>query len=205
MDHKNLMYWKEPKKLTGRIVRWHEKLQDYNFKIMHITEKHNSPADALSRMHQKDKKEEPKLTPLISPDTFLNIFEARDPMLRSDPTPTFSYTALFTYTPTYKTPNIWDCITVVSDFPETIPTHPLDILPRVTPKHITLRSLLRPWPYTSHHFTMFHPLHTDGDPTELRLTARIHETHAHTLEHSTFCREHVCPTHYPYGGNCLAR
>jgi hypothetical protein len=28
MDHKNLMYWKEPKKLTGRMARWHE-----NFKI----------------------------------------------------------------------------------------------------------------------------------------------------------------------------
>jgi len=50
-DHKNLMYWKEPKKLTGRMARWYEKLQDYNFKIMHITEKSNGPADALSRMH----------------------------------------------------------------------------------------------------------------------------------------------------------
>jgi hypothetical protein len=26
MDHKNLMYWKEPKKLIGRMARWHEKL-----------------------------------------------------------------------------------------------------------------------------------------------------------------------------------
>ena len=33
----------------------------------------------LSRMHQKDKDETPKLTPLISPDAFLNIFEAGDP------------------------------------------------------------------------------------------------------------------------------
>ena len=72
---------------------------------MHITGKHNSLAEALSRMHQKDEKEEPKLTPLISSDTFLNIFEARDPVLCSNPTPTFSYTAPSTYTPTYKTPD----------------------------------------------------------------------------------------------------
>jgi len=25
-DHKNLTYWKEPKKLTDRIARWHKKL-----------------------------------------------------------------------------------------------------------------------------------------------------------------------------------
>jgi hypothetical protein len=75
-DHKNLTYWKEPKKLTGRTVRWHKKLQDYNFKIVHIAGKSNSPADALSRMHQKDEDKITKLTPLISPDAFLNVFEA---------------------------------------------------------------------------------------------------------------------------------
>jgi hypothetical protein len=79
MDHKNLTYWKEPKKLTGRTARWHEKLQDYNFKIVHITGKSNGPVDALSRMHQKDEKEEPKLTPLLPADAFLNVFEAEDP------------------------------------------------------------------------------------------------------------------------------
>jgi len=68
-DHKNLTYWKEPKKLTGRTARWHEKLQDYNFKIVHIAGKSNGPADALSRMHQKDEDKTPKLTPLISPVT----------------------------------------------------------------------------------------------------------------------------------------
>ena len=61
-DHKNLTYWKEPKRLTGRTARWHEKLQDYNFKIVHIASKSNGPADALSRMHQKDEDEAPKLT-----------------------------------------------------------------------------------------------------------------------------------------------
>ena len=46
-DHKNLTYWKTLKKLTGRTERWHEKLQDYNFKIVHIAGKTNTPADAL--------------------------------------------------------------------------------------------------------------------------------------------------------------
>ena len=50
-NYKNLTYWKELKKLTGRTARWHEKLQDYNFKIVHIAGKNNGPADALSRMH----------------------------------------------------------------------------------------------------------------------------------------------------------
>jgi hypothetical protein len=54
MDHKNLTYWKEPKKLSGRTARWHEKLQDYNFKIIHVPGKDNGPADALSRMHQDE-------------------------------------------------------------------------------------------------------------------------------------------------------
>jgi RNase H-like domain found in reverse transcriptase len=35
-DHKNLTYWKSPQKLIGRMARWHEKLQDYNFHIIHV-------------------------------------------------------------------------------------------------------------------------------------------------------------------------
>ena len=54
-------------------------MQDYNFKIVHIPGKRNGPTDALSRMHQGEEQEEPKLTPLIPPDAFLNVFEAGDP------------------------------------------------------------------------------------------------------------------------------
>jgi len=126
-------------------------------------------------------------------------------VLRSDPTPTFSYTAPSIYTPTYEAPNTWDCITMVSDFPDVVPAHPLDILPCVAPEPVTIRSLMRRWPYTTHHFTEFRPRRTDGDSTELWLALHGHFTHAHTLEHSTFCREHVCPTHFPYGSNRLAK
>jgi len=78
-DHKNLMYWKEPKKLSGQTACWHEKLQHYNFKIVHVPGKDNGPADTLSRMHQDKEREEPKLTSLLPPDAFLNVFEAGDP------------------------------------------------------------------------------------------------------------------------------
>jgi hypothetical protein len=108
-------------------------------------------------------------------------------VLHSDPTPTFSDTAPSIYTPTYETPDTWDCITVVSDFPNVVPTHPLNILPHVAPEPITIRSLMHSWPYTTHCFTEFRPRRTDGDSTELWLAPRGHFTHAHTLEHSTFC------------------
>jgi len=50
----------------GRMARWHKKLQDYNFNIVHITGKSNSPSDTLLRMHQEDEDKITKLTPLIS-------------------------------------------------------------------------------------------------------------------------------------------
>jgi len=46
---------------------------------VHIAGKTNRPADALSRMNQEEENREPKLTPLISSDTFLNVFEAGNP------------------------------------------------------------------------------------------------------------------------------
>ena len=109
---------------------------------------------------------------------------------------------LYTY---LKTLDAWDCLTIISDFPDTVPAHPLDILPCIAPKPLNLCSLLCSWPYSTHHFTEFHPYHTDRDSTELRLTARPHQTYAHTLEHSIFCYECIYPTHYPYDGNKQAK
>ena len=119
-------------------------------------------------------------------------------VLYSDTTPTFSYTPPSIYIPFYKVPEAWDCLTVISDFPDTVPAHPLDILPHLAPEPFDLQSLLCPWPYSTHQFTKFCPYHTNGDPTELQLTACPHQTHVHTLEHSTFCYRCICPTHYPY-------
>ena len=95
-------------------------------------------------------------------------------VLRSDSTPTFSHTAPSTYTPSYETSNTWDCLTIISDFSNTIPAHTFDILPHLAPELVDLGSLLHSWPYFSHRFTEFHPYCTDRDPTELQLTAQSH-------------------------------
>ena len=141
----------------------------------------------------------PSLTLVSWSRTLFSVLQKQ--MLCSNPTPTFSHTSPSVYTPTYKTPESWDCITVISNLPNTVPTHPLDILPHHALEPFDLASLLHSWPYSSHHFIEFRPYHTNGDPTELQLMARPHQTHVHTLEHSTFCYERICPTHYPYGGN----
>jgi len=36
------------------MARWHEQLQDYNFKIIHIAGKINTPADMLLRLIGED-------------------------------------------------------------------------------------------------------------------------------------------------------
>jgi hypothetical protein len=77
-------------------------------------------------------------------------------MLRSDCTPTFSSSSH-----TYSAPDTWDTPppspTLVSEFPDVVPAHPLDILPRVAPEPFSLESLMRSWPYDSHRFTSFRP------------------------------------------------
>jgi len=75
-DHENLTYWKAPKKLTGWTARWHEKLQDYNFRIVHIARKTNTPADALSCPNGLKHQEPVKEVTLIPQEAFLNLFEA---------------------------------------------------------------------------------------------------------------------------------
>ena len=134
-----------------------------------------------------------------------SIIEGIVKLLHSKDTPTpFSYSSY-----TYSTPDTWDTPppspTVVSEFPDVVPTHPLDILPHIASEPLTLESLMQSWPYDSHHFTEFHPYHTDTDIRKLHLTACPHMTYMHTLEHKTFCLERVCPTHYPYGGNRRAK
>ena len=48
-DHQNLMYWKDPQKLSQHIAREWLDLMEFDFKIHHIPGKANSRADALSR------------------------------------------------------------------------------------------------------------------------------------------------------------
>src|SRR6266851_7926743 len=48
-DHKNLQYFCEPQKLTGRQARWVTMMQDYNYILEYIPGETNEVADALSR------------------------------------------------------------------------------------------------------------------------------------------------------------
>jgi reverse transcriptase-like protein len=51
-DHKNLQYFHQPQKITGRQARWMEFLQDFDFILEHIPGNTNTVADLLS--HRKD-------------------------------------------------------------------------------------------------------------------------------------------------------
>ncbi len=73
-NHENLTYWKSPKKLMGRMAHWHEKLQDYNFKILHIPGKTNTPVDTLLQPNRQDIQESTKEVLLIPLEVFLQIF-----------------------------------------------------------------------------------------------------------------------------------
>jgi hypothetical protein len=73
MDYKNLTYWKSPWKLTSRTARWHEKLQDYNFRIIYIQGKNNTPADALSRPSEDERQQSERQVTLLPSEVFLNL------------------------------------------------------------------------------------------------------------------------------------
>jgi hypothetical protein len=48
-NHKNLQYFREPQKLTGRQARWITLMQDYNYVFEYISGETNIVADLLSR------------------------------------------------------------------------------------------------------------------------------------------------------------
>jgi hypothetical protein len=48
-DHQNLLYWKEPHKISRRVAREVLMLSEYNFEICHIKGTSNGRADTLSR------------------------------------------------------------------------------------------------------------------------------------------------------------
>jgi len=51
-DHKNLQYFQEPQKVTGRQARWIEFLQDFNYTLEHIAGTTNTVTNLL--FWQKD-------------------------------------------------------------------------------------------------------------------------------------------------------
>ncbi len=47
-NHSNLLYWKEPRKISRRIAQEFQELQEYNFMLKHVAGTKNARADALS-------------------------------------------------------------------------------------------------------------------------------------------------------------
>jgi RNase H-like domain found in reverse transcriptase/Integrase zinc binding domain len=72
MDHKNLQYFREPQKVTGRQARWLTFLQDFNYTLAHIPGHQNTVADLLSRRLDLNKgvnTDEPRI---LLPDTLFS-------------------------------------------------------------------------------------------------------------------------------------
>jgi hypothetical protein len=53
-DHQNLLYWKEPHKISRHVAREVLQLSEYNIEICHIKGTANGRADALSRRPDYD-------------------------------------------------------------------------------------------------------------------------------------------------------
>jgi hypothetical protein len=62
-----------PQNLNQRTARWHADLQEYDYKIQHVPEKTNIPADILSRPPDVDRgeKDNQQIT-IFSPHRFIN-------------------------------------------------------------------------------------------------------------------------------------
>jgi hypothetical protein len=67
-DHQNLLYWKEPHKISCRVAREVLMLSEYNFEIRHIKGTANGRADALSRRPDYDQGHEDNQNIVVLPE-----------------------------------------------------------------------------------------------------------------------------------------
>jgi hypothetical protein len=67
-DHQNLLYWKEPHKISRRVAREVLMLSEYNFEIRHIKGTANGQADALSRRPDYDQGQEDNQNITVLPE-----------------------------------------------------------------------------------------------------------------------------------------
>ncbi len=73
-DHSNLLYWKEPRKISRRIAREFQELQEYNFVLKHVAGNKNARADALSRRPNYNTGEEDNDNVVVLPaETFIHL------------------------------------------------------------------------------------------------------------------------------------
>jgi len=92
-DHKNLQYFRDPRKITGRQARWIEFLQDFDYTLEHIPGSTNTVADLLSRRKDLNKGVDSNEPRILLPDHLFaptnpievhKIFLEDDPDLRRD-------------------------------------------------------------------------------------------------------------------------
>jgi reverse transcriptase-like protein len=70
-DHKNLQYFRQPQKITGRQAQWMEFLQDFDFVLDHIPRHSNTVTDLLSCRKDLNKGVDSQTRILLSPSLFL--------------------------------------------------------------------------------------------------------------------------------------
>jgi reverse transcriptase-like protein len=79
-DHKNLQYFRQPQKITGRQAWWMEFLQDFDFMLDHIPGHSNTVADLLSHRKDLNKGMDSQTCILLSPSLFLcKVYLEDDP------------------------------------------------------------------------------------------------------------------------------
>jgi len=76
-DHKNLQYFRDPRKITGRQAHWIEFLQDFNYTLKHIPGSTNTVADLLSRRKDLNKGVDSNEPHILLPD---HLFAPTNPI-----------------------------------------------------------------------------------------------------------------------------
>jgi reverse transcriptase-like protein len=71
-DHKNLQYFHQPQKITGRQAQWMEFLQDFDFVLDHIPGHSNTITNLLSHRKDLNKGVDSQTHILLSPSLFLH-------------------------------------------------------------------------------------------------------------------------------------
>jgi len=69
-DHKNLLYWRDPRQLTARQSRWQLKLSEYDLQLQHIAGRDLVAPNALSRWVDHAPDDEPSKLQYIFPPSF---------------------------------------------------------------------------------------------------------------------------------------
>ena len=74
-NHKNLMYFCQPQKLSRRQARWMMFLQDFDLHFIHVPGMTMGPADALSRLLNPDLSSDNADITLLPDDLFISVID----------------------------------------------------------------------------------------------------------------------------------